>query len=138
MIDRFYGLRHYAVVGSNDQHDDIGYACTPRPHRCECCVPRSVEKGNPTTIFHLDYVRSDVLGDAAGLSFCDVGISKTIEKRGFPVIDMSHNGYHWWTRVRFTNLFLFRDLFKLFNFFHLHGHHFETELVGNGDDGVHV
>src|SRR5690606_34831599 len=41
-----------------------------------------------------DLVRTDVLGDAAGLTLDDVGLTDRVEQTGLTVVDVAHDGDH--------------------------------------------
>ena len=45
-----------------------------------------------------DLVRTDVLGDAAGLARDDVGLADRVEQPGLTVVDVTHDGHHRRTR----------------------------------------
>ena len=42
----------------------------------------------------LDLIRTDVLGDAAGLTVGDVGVPDAVEQQRLAVVDMTHHGDH--------------------------------------------
>ena len=46
VADRLDGLLHDAVVGGDDQHDDVGDVGAARPHRGEGLVARRIDKGD--------------------------------------------------------------------------------------------
>src|SRR4051812_6918470 len=70
VVERPDRLRHDAVVGRDDQDDDVGDLRASGTHRGERLVTRGVDEGDrPLLALQLgdDLVGADVLGDAAGL-----------------------------------------------------------------------
>jgi hypothetical protein len=53
VIDRLDRLRHHAVVGGDDEDDDVGHLRAARAHRGERLVARRVEEGHLPAV-HLD------------------------------------------------------------------------------------
>ncbi len=93
MLDRLDRLRHDAVVGRYDQHDDVGRLRATLAHRGERGMARGVEEGDHALgRFHM--VRADMLGDAAGFARSDLGPADVVEQRGLAVVDMTHDGDH--------------------------------------------
>ena len=92
MVDRLDRLRHDAVVGGDDQHDEVGHLGAARAHRRERLVTRRVEEGHLAAA-HVDRVRTDVLRDAAGLAGRDVSGTDRVEERRLAMIDMAHEGH---------------------------------------------
>ena len=68
VVDRLYCLRHHAVVGGDNQHDNIGDFGTTGTHGCERGVARCIDKGNPSARRGGYLIRADMLGDAAGFA----------------------------------------------------------------------
>src|SRR5262249_8261993 len=62
--DGLLGLRHHAVVGGDDQHDDVGDVGTSGPHGGKRLVAGGVNEGDQLALV-LDLVGTDVLSDAA-------------------------------------------------------------------------
>ena len=71
MVDRFDGLRLDAVVGGDDEHDDVGDAGAASPHERERLVARRIEKRDLASAL-LDLVGADVLRDPAVLAADDI------------------------------------------------------------------
>ena len=46
VLNRFPGLGHQAVIGSNDNDRDVRQVRATCSHRGECGVPRSIEKAD--------------------------------------------------------------------------------------------
>ncbi len=82
-----------AVVGGDDEHDDVGHLRAARAHRGERLVARRVEEDDVAAVgVHL--VGADVLRDAAGLARGDVGLADGVEQRRLAVVDVAHDGDH--------------------------------------------
>ena len=92
VANRLDRLRHDAVVGRYDQHDDVGDLRAARAHRGEGCVAGRVDEGDFLAAGGDDLVGADVLGDAARFARDDVGVADRVEQRGLAVIDMAHDG----------------------------------------------
>ena len=93
VIDGLERLRHDAVVGRDNQHDDIGYLGAAGTHAGECLVARSIDEDDLAAVL-LDVIGADVLGDAAGFAAGDVRLADGIEQRCLTVIDVAHDGDH--------------------------------------------
>ena len=90
MRDGFLGLRHDAVVGRDDQYDDIGHLRAARPHCRESLVTGRVEeRDHAPGCLHM--IGPDVLGDAARLTRRDARAADRVEQRGLAVIDVAHD-----------------------------------------------
>ena len=83
-------LRHDAVVGGDDQDDDVRHLGAARAHGGERLVARRVEEGDLPPA-HVDRVGADVLRDAAGLARRDVGRADRVEQRRLAVVDVAHD-----------------------------------------------
>ena len=91
MIDGLHRLRHHAVVGGDDQDDDVGGLGAAGAHRGERLVAGRIDEGNHAAR-RLDLVGADVLRDAAGLAGHHVGLAQGIEQRRLAVVDVAHDG----------------------------------------------
>ena len=91
VVDRLDGLGHDAVVGGDDQHDDVGGLGAAGPHGGERLVAGGVDEGDRLAVL-LDLVGADVLGDAAGLAGDDVGVADAVEQQRLAVVDVAHDG----------------------------------------------
>ena len=77
--DRFFCLRHDAVIGGNDQDHDIGTLGAAGTHRTEGRVAGCVkERDRPAFVF--DLIRTDVLCDPAGFTGSHVGIADRVQE----------------------------------------------------------
>ena len=91
VIDRFLRLRHDAVVGGDDEDDDVRHLGAARAHHREGFVARRVEEHDlPAAL--LDVIRADVLRDAARFAAGDVGLADRVEQRRLAVVDVTHDG----------------------------------------------
>ncbi len=91
VFDRLKGLRHDAVVGGDDEHDDVGDVRAAGAHVGENRVARGVEEGDFLVVVD-DLIGADVLGDAAGFAGGDFGFAEEIEDGGFAVVHVAHDG----------------------------------------------
>ncbi len=107
VVNGFDGLRHHAVVGGDDQHDNVRGFGAARTHAGEGFVAGRIEEhdltpvGGRVFIENRNFVGTDVLGDSAGFATGNVGGADGIEQRGFAVIDVAHDGDHGRTRQAF-------------------------------------
>ena len=102
VADRLDRLLHDAVVGGDDQHDDVGDIGAAGAHRGERLVARRVDEGDLLAALQGDAVGADMLGDAASFAGRDIGLAQRVEQRGLAVIDMAHDGDH--RRARLEHL----------------------------------
>ena len=91
MVDRLDRLGHDAVVGRDDQHDDVGHLGAAGPHLGERGVAGRVDERDQLAVVR-GLVGTDVLGDAAGFARHDVGVADLVEQRGLAVVDVAHDG----------------------------------------------
>ena len=63
-LDRLW---HNAVIGGDDQHDDVSHIGPTRPHGRECRVARRVDEGDPRS-FVIDAVGANMLRDPASFA----------------------------------------------------------------------
>src|SRR3954463_8640810 len=95
VVERLDRLWHDAVVGRDDQDDDVGDLRASGTHRGERLVTRGVDEGDrPLLALQLggDLVGADVLGDAAGLPRHHVGVADGVQQLRLPVVDVTHDG----------------------------------------------
>ena len=104
VINCFDSLRHDAVVRCNDQHDDVGHVSAARTHRGESRMTRCIDKRDLCSIV-LNTVSANVLRDSASFTGCDPRLTNRIHKRGFAMIDMSHERNDGSARLEFFFLF---------------------------------
>ena len=93
MVDRLDGLGHDAVVGGDDQDDDVGHLGAAGTHGREGLVTRGVDEGDQAVVDR-DLRGADRLRDAAGLALGDARVADGVEKRRLAVVDVTHDGDH--------------------------------------------
>ena len=93
MVDCLDCLRHDTVICGYYKDCDIGGLGTAHTHGCEGFVSRCIQECD-CSAFCLYRVGTDMLGDPSGLTGSDTGGSNRIQKRGFTVINVSHNAYN--------------------------------------------
>ncbi len=93
MIDRFPGLRHDAVIGGHDEHDDVGDLGAAGAHHRERGVAGRVKEHDALARLFAGahQVGADVLRDAAGFALGDAGLADRVEQRRLAVIDVAHD-----------------------------------------------
>ena len=89
--DGFARLRHDAVVGRDDEDDDVGGLGAARTHGGEGLVTGRVEEDD-RALLGVDAVGADVLRDAAGLARRDARVRILSSKRRLAVVDVTHDG----------------------------------------------
>ena len=90
VVNRLYGLRHYAVIGGYNQDGDVRDGGAAGAHTGEGLVARGIQESYRTAVY-IDGVGADVLGNAAGLSGRDVGVTDIVQEAGLAVIDVAHD-----------------------------------------------
>src|SRR5690606_6060680 len=93
VLDGLDRLRHDAVVGRDDQDDDVGDVGAARPHRREGRVAWRVQEGDALTVAQPHLIGADVLGDAAGFARRHVGGAQGVQQAGLAVVDVAHDGH---------------------------------------------
>src|SRR5699024_9561987 len=89
VVDGLDRLRHHAVVGRDHDDRDVGRLGTPGTHSGERLVARGVDEGDGafhTVDLGIHLVGTDVLGDAPGLGFADLGRPDAVEQPGLTVV----------------------------------------------------
>ena len=80
MVDRFNRLRHHAVIGCNNQHDDIRNLRTTGTHLRKGGVARGIDEGDLRAIWSNHLIGADMLGNAAGFAACNIGLADRVEQ----------------------------------------------------------
>ena len=106
VVDGFLRLRHHAVIGRDDQHNDVRDFRAARAHAREGFVARRVDEHDFAPI-DVNFRRADVLRDSAGFSRGHFGFADRVEQAGFAVIDVAHHGHDGRARHK-----IFRLLFQ--------------------------
>ena len=112
VIDRLARLRHHAVVGRDDQHDDVGDLRAARAHQRERLVARRVEEHDVPSGVGRDVIGADVLRNAAGFALGDARRADRVEQRGLAVVDVSHDRDDGRARDGVFRLHVFRFHFE--------------------------
>ena len=112
VINRFGCLRHDAVIGRDNQHDDIGHISTPRAHGGEGSVARCVDESKCRAIM-INGVSADVLRDSTRFASRYARLANRVKQRGLAMIDMAHERDDGTARLEF--LFLFNDWWRRCN-----------------------
>ena len=85
-------LRHDAVIGGDDQNDDIGDLGAAGAHRRERGMTGRIDKGDAAAGRRSHLIGADVLGDAAGFARRNLGRANGVKQRGLAVVDVAHDG----------------------------------------------
>ena len=78
MFDRLLGLRLHAIVGGDDQDNDVGQAGAPGAHGGEGRMAGRVQEGD-RAVARPHPVGADVLGDAARFRGGDAAAAHVIQ-----------------------------------------------------------
>ena len=108
VVDGLDRLRHDAVIGGNNQNNDIRYLGTTGAHRCKCRVAGRIQEGQDRAI-DIDLIGADMLRNAASLARDDVGFSDGIQNRRFAVIHVPHDRDHRRTRLQRVRIVFLGD-----------------------------
>ena len=91
MVDRLDRLGHDAVVGGDDQDDDVGHLGATGAHGRKGSVTRGIDKGDLAVVNH-DLRSADGLRNAARLAGSNAGVTDGVEQRRLAVVDVTHDG----------------------------------------------
>ena len=100
VVQRLNGLRHDAVISSNNQHRDVGGLGATSTHGREGLVTRGVDEGDgalDVVDLGLDLVSTDGLGDATGLALHHMSVTQGVQQLRLAVVDVAHHGDDRWT-----------------------------------------
>ena len=78
MLNRFLGLWHDSIIGSNNQHDNIRCLGTTGTHGCESCMPRCIEESD-NSAFCLYLVCANMLCYSTGFAVGNLGCLDVIK-----------------------------------------------------------
>jgi hypothetical protein len=92
VVDGFDGLRHDAIIGGDDENDDIGHRSAAGSHRGEGRVPRGVDDRDLLAM-DVFLISADRLRDAAGFVGRDFAMANRIDDRGLAMVDVAHDGH---------------------------------------------
>ena len=93
MVDRLDRLRHDAVIGGDNQNNNIRDLGAAQAHLRKRGMARRIDEGNAYIIGNLHLIGANMLRDSAGLTRCNIGRTQGVEQRGLAVIDVAHHGY---------------------------------------------
>jgi hypothetical protein len=111
VIDGFERLRHHAIVGCHNDHNDVCHLGAARAHARKRFVAWRVQEDNLTPrcrrafLRELHLVCADVLRNAARLAGGDIGLANRVEQRRLAVVHMTHHRHHG--RARHLQLSVF-------------------------------
>ena len=91
VVDRLDGLGHDAVVGGDDQDDDVGHLGAAGTHGRKGGVARGIDEGDLAVVDH-DLRSADGLRNAARLAGSDAGVTDGVEQARLTVVDVTHDG----------------------------------------------
>ena len=94
--NRFFGLRHHAVIGCDNENDNVGDLGAARAHRRERLVTWRIEESNHA-LGRGHVIRANMLGYATGFTGSYAGATDGIEQRSLAVINVAHDRHHRWT-----------------------------------------
>ncbi len=130
MMDCLNRLRHDTIIRSNDQNRDICCHGTAGTHCRKSLMAGRIQKGNHSSV-HIHLIGTNMLRNAAGFTFCDIGMTNSIQQTGFTMVNMTHDHDNRRTRDQVflfvitvvNNLFFNGDLDFFFHFgVKLHSH----------------
>ena len=141
MADGLDGLRHDTVVRRDDQYSDIGGMSASGTHGRERLMSRGIQEDDLLSV-DLDFGSTDVLCDAAGLGFGDVGLTDGIQQGCLTVVNVSHNGDDRRSRLQIglSVLEVFDAFFFLIFFFFIDiaDGDLDPQFLSQQDDGIFV
>ena len=94
MVERLDRLRLDAIVGSHDEHGNVGHLSASGTHGGEGLVTRRVDERDRAIAaigVGRDLVGADVLRDAACLAGDHVGLADRVEQLRLAVVDVAHD-----------------------------------------------
>src|SRR5258706_296086 len=108
VVDGFLRLRHHAIIGRNDKHDDVRDFRAARAHARERFVARRIDEYNFAAI-NVNDGSADMLGDSSGLSRGDFSFADGVKQAGLAVIDVAHHGHDGRSRLKILRFFFAGD-----------------------------
>ena len=104
VIDGFQRLRHHAVIGGDDQHNDVRDLRSASAHAGKGFVTWCIEEDDLAAVSRRvlvsdrDFIGTDVLRYSASFALSHTGLANGIEQAGLAVVDVPHDGNHGWPR----------------------------------------
>ena len=108
MVDRLDRLGHDAVVGGDDQDDDVGHLGATGTHSRKGGVTRGIDKGDLAVVDH-DLRSADGLRNAARLAGSNAGVTDGVEQRRLAVVDVAHDGDDRGARLKVGGIVVERE-----------------------------
>ena len=90
MIERFDSLGHNAVIGCNNQYDDIGNLGSARTHHRKGFVTGRIKEGN-ISLGSRHHIGADMLRNTAEFMGSNISAANSVQRLGLTVVNMSHN-----------------------------------------------
>ena len=78
MVNGLLGLRHYTVIGSDNDNNQIGNLGTPGTHCGKGLMSRCIQEGNPLSLY-IYLIGTDMLGNTTKLAFCNMCLTDGIQ-----------------------------------------------------------
>ena len=106
----FDGLGHDAIIGGDDEHDDVRDVRAAGAHGTKCRMAGRIKEGDllhlrlPFRVREGNRVSADVLRDAAGFARDDIRLADDVEQRGLAVVDVAHDGHDRRARLEIFDL----------------------------------
>ena len=91
VVDCLDGLRHNAVIGRNNQDDNVGDLRTAGTHCRKRLVTRGIDERN-LMIHQIDHRSADMLRNAARFACRNARMTNGIKQRRLAVVNVTHNG----------------------------------------------
>ena len=91
VVDGLDGLRHHAVISSDNDDGDVGDLGTTGTHSGKGFVTRRIQEGDLLTALGGHLVGTDVLGDTTRLTGHHVGVTNVVQELGLTMVDVTHD-----------------------------------------------
>ena len=95
MVYCFDRLGLWPVIGSDNDHDDVGHVRAALTHFGERFMARRIEEGDRRFVLHRHLIGANMLRDPARFFGYDRSAAQHVEQRRFAVIDMAHDRDDW-------------------------------------------
>ena len=138
VVDSLYCLRHYLVIGSNNDDGNICHLGTAGTHSGKCLVARGVEECDLASVGSGHLVGTDMLGNTAGFACDNVGLADIVKQRRLTVVNVTHNGDDGVARHQVFGLVFFLNLVQRVDNLRAGKADFIAKLIGDKTDGLCV
>ena len=99
MIKRFKSLRFDSFVRCHNDYGNVRHFNSSSAHLGKCFMTGRIYEcdsfGLAFLCFMADFIRADMLGDAAGFFGYHICFSYIIKKRRFAMVNMPQNNHNW-------------------------------------------